>query len=97
MASSKNRHIAAQDGLLDSDWRRLTEIIESPEAVYFDIRTGKLVYVASAGDAAGIKLSVEFDYRVAKTERMNMVVSGFRQSSKTIDELVRGGLYEPVP
>jgi hypothetical protein len=97
LGTKQARHIAAQDGLLDSDWRRLTEIIEDPEAVYFDTRTGKLVYVASAGDAAGIKLSVAFDYRVAKTERMNMVVSGFRQSSKTIDELVRGGLYEPVP
>jgi hypothetical protein len=95
--TKQERHIAAQDGLLDSDWRRLPGIIEAPEAVYFDTRTGKLVYVASAGDAAGVKLSVAFDYRVAKTERMNMVVSGFRQASKTIDELVRGGLYEPVP
>jgi hypothetical protein len=90
------RHIRNQDGLLAEDWRRLTSIMLDPEAVYFDTRTGKMVYVASAGDAAGVKLSVEFDYRFAKTERMNMVVSGFRQASKKIDELVRGGLYVPV-
>ena len=74
----------------------MTAVLQDPEAVYFDTRTGKLVYVVSAGDAAGIKLSVEFDYRISKTERMAMVVSGFRQSSKIIDELVRGGLYEPM-
>ena len=91
------RHMAAQDGLLAEDWRRLPEIIEAPEAVYFDTRTQKLVYVASSGESAGIKLSVEFDYRVSKKDRMNMVVSGFRQAVKTIAELVRGGLYVLLP
>ena len=91
------RHIAAQDGLLQADWRRLPEIVERPDAVYFDTRTGKLVYVVSAGDAAGIKLSVEFDSRVNKTERMAMIVSGFRQSADIIAELVRGKLYVPLP
>lgn len=91
------RHITkTQDGLLPEDWRQMTAVLQDPEAVYFDTRTGKLAYVVSAGDAAGIKLSVEFDYRISKTERMAMVVSGFRQSSKIIDELVRGGLYEPM-
>jgi hypothetical protein len=89
--------MAAQDGLIDADWRRLTEIIDAPETVYFDNRTQKVVYVAPAGDTSGIKLSIEFDYRVGKTDRVNMVVSGFRQSSETIAELVRGGLYQPIP
>ncbi len=91
------RHIAAQDGLLETEWRRLPEIVESPEEIYFDTRTGKLVYVVSVGDGSGIKLSVEFDYRVSKTERLNMIVSGFRQSNTTIEELVRGKLYVPLP
>lgn len=91
------RHMAAQDGLLAEDWRRLPEIIDAPDAVYFDTRTQKLVYVASSGDSAGIKLSVEFDYRVNKKERTNMVVSGFRQAARTIAELVRGGLYVLLP
>lgn len=95
--TKQDRHMTkTQDGLLPEDWRRLTGALDAPEAIYFDTRTGKLVYVVSAGDAAGIKLSVEFDYRVNKSDRINMVVSGFRQSSKTIDELVRGGLYVPV-
>ena len=89
--------MAAQDGMLTEDWRRLPEIIDAPEAVYFDTRTQKLVYVTSSGESAGIKLSVEFDYRVSKKDRMNMVVSGFRQAAKTIAELVRGGLYVLLP
>jgi len=95
--AKQRRHLAAQDGLSESEWRRLPEILATPEAIYFDARTGKLVYVAAAGDDAGIKLSVEFDARVNKSDRTNRVVSGFRQSSNIIAELVRGGLYEPLP
>jgi hypothetical protein len=94
--TKQERHLAAQDGLLESEWRRLPEILAKPEAIYFDTRTGKLVYVVSAGDEAGIKLSVEFDVRVNQSDRTNRVVSGFRQSGKIIDELVRGGLYQPL-
>jgi len=95
--TKQQRHLASQDGLLESEWRRLPEILAKPEAIYFDTRTGKLVYVVSAGDEAGIKLSVEFDARVNKSDRTNRIVSGFRQSSQIIDELVRGRLYQPLP
>lgn len=95
--AKQQRHLADQDGLSENEWRRLPEILAKPEAIYFDTRTGKLVYVVSAGGDAGIKLSVEFDARVNKGDRTNRVVSGFRQSRKIIDELVRGGLYKPLP
>ncbi|WP_338416689.1 phage minor head protein [uncultured Sphaerotilus sp.] len=94
--TKQDRHMSAQDGLADSDWRRLPEIIAQPEAVYYDERTGKLVYVVSSGDDAQTKLSLEFDYRVGK-ERLNMIVSGFRQAEFKIAEMVKGGLYVPLP
>lgn len=94
--TKQDRHMSAQDGLSDADWRRLPEIIASPDEVYYDERTGKLVYVVSSGDDARVKLSLEFDYRVGK-ERLNMIVSGFRQAEFKIAEMVKGGLYVPLP
>lgn len=89
------RHEKAGDGLMTEEWRRLPEILDHPDQILFDKRSGKLVYVVDSSDA-GIKLAVEFDYRAGKNARTNMIVSGFRQSAETIAQMIRGKLYEVV-
>lgn len=94
--TKQSRHEQAQDALLPGEWRRLPEILSKPEAVYFDTRTGKLIYIVSAGDDAAIKLSIEFDYARKGEAVMNMIVSGFRQAGDTIEQMVKGGLLVPL-
>ncbi len=73
----------------------MPEILDHPDQILFDTRSGKLVYVVDSSDA-GIKLAVAFDYRAGKEARTNMIVSGFRQSAETIAQMIRGKLYEVV-
>jgi len=63
--------------------------------VLFDVQSGKLLYIKASKDD-GVKLSVEFDYRVGKSMKLNMIVSGFRQANDTINERIRGNLYQVV-
>ncbi|MCO6427312.1 hypothetical protein [Nitrosomonas communis] len=72
-----------------NEWRQLPEIVSDPDLVLLDNRSGKLIYVV-ASNTDGIKLSVGFEY---KKEAPNAIVSGFRQATRTIDEIIRGGLY----
>lgn len=93
--SKQARHELAGDGLSETEWRSVLSIIANPDQVLFDTRTGKLIYIASS-NTDGIKLAVEFDYKKSKGEPLNMIVSGFRQSTRVIAEMIRGGLYEVV-
>lgn len=93
--SKQARHEKAGDGLTEMEWRQLPAIIANPEHVLFDSQTGKLLYIVASADA-GIKLAVEFDYLKKGEPVTNMIVSGFRQSSQTIAEKIRGGIYEVV-
>jgi len=94
--SKQDRHAAAGDALNEMEWRRLPMIVDEPEQILFDTRTGKLLYIFPSDDARNIKLSVEFDPKKLKKDQLNMIVSGFKQPSSTIDEMIRGGLYEIV-
>ncbi|SFM49768.1 Phage Mu protein F like protein [Nitrosomonas nitrosa] len=89
------RHLKAGDGLNEAEWRRLPSIIAEPDQVLWDVDKENLIYIANSDDV-GIKLSVRFEFRSNKTNRTNMIVSGFRQSSKTLEERLRGKLYEVV-
>ncbi len=40
---------------------------------------------------AGVKLAVEFDYIKKGNPAVNMIVSGFSQATRTIEEKIRGG------
>ena len=84
-----------RDGLTDAEWRRLPEMLAAPDRVLFDTRSGHLLYVLPVSDAAGQKIAVEFDYRVAKKleQRMNMVVSAYRQRLADIDGEIKGGIW----
>ncbi|MCF7964014.1 MAG: phage head morphogenesis protein [Methylobacter tundripaludum] len=94
--SKQDRHTAAGDALNEMEWRRLPMIVSEPEQILFDTRTGKLLYIFPSDDARNIKLSVEFDPKKLKKDQLNMIVSGFKQPTSTIDEMIRGGLYEIV-
>lgn len=94
--SKQLRHEQADDALTEMEWRLLPSVVGSPEQVLFDTRTGKLIYVSPSDDPRNIKLSVEFDYKKTKGEPLNMIVSGFKQPSETIAEMIRGGIYEIV-
>ncbi|MDP3875859.1 MAG: phage minor head protein [Methylobacter sp.] len=91
----QTRHDKKGDGLLEAEWRRLPDIVGNPERILFDVESGKLLYIVAAADA-GIKLAVEFDYLKKGDPMINMIVSGFRQATTTIDERIRGGLYKEV-
>jgi len=93
--SKQVRHENAGDGLTQMEWRQLPSIIGNPDQVLFDTQTGKLLYIAASADA-GTKLAVEFDYMKKGEPVTNMIVSGFRQSSETIAEKIRGGIYQVV-
>lgn len=77
------------------EWRQLPFIVGDAERVLFDTQTGKLLYILKSQDA-GVKLAVEFDYVKKGNPAVNMIVSGFRQATKTIEEKIRGGIYEVV-
>ncbi len=94
--SKQARHTSSGDALTEMEWRRLPQILSEPEQVLFDTRTGKLIYVYASDDARNIKLSVEFDPKKLKKDQLNMIVSGFKQPSATIEEMIRGGIYEVV-
>ena len=93
--SKQIRHEKAGDGLTEMEWRQLPTIVGEPEQVLFDTQTGKLRYILKSA-VAGVKLAVEFDYMKKGNPAINMIVSGFRQSSQTIAEKIRGGVYEIV-
>ncbi len=93
--SKQARHDLAGDGLSEMEWRQLPTIIANPDQVLFDTRSGKLIYIAAAA-TDGVKLAVEFDYKKVKGGPLNMIVSGFRQSTAILAEMIRGGLYEVV-
>lgn len=88
----QERHTVSGDALTAVEWRRLPSIIANPDQVFFDTRTGKLVYaVASVVD--NNKIIVRFEY---KKDKPNAIVSGYRQATKTINEMIKGGLYVPI-
>ena len=94
--TKQTRHDQAGDGLTVSEWRQLTRVIDAPEQVLFDHRTGKILYLYAAEDSHEIKLSVEFDVSKKSQPTRNQIVSGFKQTRSTIDEMIRGRLYEVI-
>ena len=92
--SKQARHDKAGDGLTEAEWRQLPRMLSQPSRVLLDFQTGKLVYVMDTDDA-GVKITVNYDYK-KKGKELNMIVSGFRQSSKTIEERIKGKLYREI-
>lgn len=90
------RHAAAGDALTPDEWANLPWMLDNPDQVLFDTRTGKLVYVSYSGDPRQAKLAVEFDYKLKKGEGTNMLVSAFKPPVGSIQSGIVGGIYEIV-
>lgn len=88
------RHEAAQNGLTLDDWRYLTKLLDAPSAIYFDTRSGKLIYVS---DGLGpVKVALEFDPVKLKKSDINLVESAFLASDADIAGAVKGGVWKIV-
>lgn len=97
LGKKEARHQKAGDGLTEAQWRQLPALLEAPERILFDTRSGHLLFIGEAADAAG-KLTVEFDYLASKKtgKMLNMVVSAYRQRVPDIDGMIKGGIWEVV-
>jgi hypothetical protein len=91
------RHTEAGNALSQSEWMRLPELLERPERIVFDTRTGKLIYIVASADPLIGKLAVEFDYKAKKSKgEMNLLVSAFRVLSETIAGDIASGVLRVV-
>jgi len=52
--------------------------------------------IYASDDQRNMKISVEFDYKKIKKTDLNMIVSGFKQSSTTIDDMIKRGIYQVI-
>lgn len=87
------RHEAAQNALTVDEWRALPTLLDSPSAIYFDTRSGHLMFVS---DGLGpTKAAIEFDPAQTR-EAFNPVVSAFRVSDMDVAGAVKGGVWEVV-
>lgn len=91
------RHVAAGNALTDDEWRQLPVGVLEAEAVLYDRKDGKLLFVSpSLEDPRRIKVVVESNVYVQKLKKtINEAVSVFKVDSeilrdRTKYELVRG-------
>lgn len=89
MGIKQARHDDKQDGLLATEWRQLPALLEAPNNVFYDVTSGKIIYILQ-GENSAVKGAVELDYRVKKSY-LNAVVSGYRQSVQQIEERIKRG------
>lgn len=93
LGTKQARHKAAQDGLTEADWRALPSVLDTPDAIYRDAATGKLIYVA---DGIGpTKVIVEFEPS-AQAGIAGSVVSAFRTSAVDVAGMVKGARWVPL-
>lgn len=91
------RHAAAGDALAEEDWRQLPAMLDAPDQVLYDTRSGKLVYVAPSSDPRKAKFVVEFDFKLKKGKgETNLLVSAFKTPAEDIAGAIAGGQYEVV-
>ena len=88
------RHQLAGDALSATEWAGLPGLLESPEQILFDTRTGKLLYIGATGDDRQAKLALEFNYALKKGGGpVNMIVSAFKVAMEAITAEIKGGFY----
>lgn len=91
------RHEQAGNALDAADWVKLPGMLENPEQVVFDTRTGKLLYIVPADGSMTHKLAVEFDYQTKKSKvTLNLLVSAFRVLADTIAGDIASGVLRVV-
>ncbi|MEI6070086.1 MAG: hypothetical protein WCP96_22375, partial [Methylococcaceae bacterium] len=89
MGVKQARHEDKQNGLPATEWRQLPALLEAPNNVFYDVTSGKIIYILQ-GENSAVKGAVELDYRVKKSY-LNAVVSGYRQSVQQIEERIKRG------
>lgn len=90
--AKQRRHKAAQDALSETEWRALPAMLDAG-ALYYDHRSGNLVFVADGLGPA--KAAVRFRPGSGDDGR-NLVVSAFRVDDATVAVAVKGGEWEIV-
>lgn len=90
----QRRHVAAQDGLTDAEWRSLTTLLDAPAAVYRDTLNGHLIYVADGPGPAKAALDLQPADGAGAAGR---VLSVFRTSAADVAGMVKGGRWVAVP
>lgn len=91
------RHQLAGDALTPEEWRKLPALLDAPEQVLFDTRTGKLLYIVRSDDTRLGKLAVEFDFKQKRDRgELNMIVSGFKVPAEAIEADIKGGFLKVV-
>lgn len=90
LGPKQERHMEAQDGLLQMEWRGLPAVLRDG-AVYYQDAGGHLVFVANGIGPA--KLAVVFDPRKLKRGDYNLLVSAYRTSAEAVAGMVKGGQW----
>lgn len=91
------RHESAGNALSADEWSLLPAMVESPERILYDTRSGKLLYVMGTTDGRDAKLVVEFDFVLKRgMGTRNAIVSGFKVPTEAIDGEIKGGFFEVV-
>lgn len=89
------RHELAGDALTQQEWLQLPALLETPEQVLFDTRSGHLLYIAASSDQRKAKLAIEFDFLQKKSKgQINLIVSAYKAVLKDIQGAIAGGIYE---
>lgn len=88
------RHQLAGDALSAAEWAGLPSLLEAPDQILFDTRTGKLLYIGGSGDERQAKLALEFNYALKRGNGpVNMIVSAFKVAMEAITSEIKGGFY----
>jgi hypothetical protein len=85
------RHEAAGDAFTAAEWAQLPRLLDEPEQILYDTRTGKLLYIVPSADERMGKLAVEFEFKTKREGTLNMIVSGFKVPWVAIEADLKGG------
>lgn len=91
--AKQRRHEADQNGLTPEEWRALPALLDKPGAIYYDTKSGNLVFVADGIGPA--KTAIEFAAKTGRSQK-NQIVSAFRVNDVNVSGAVKGGEWEIV-
>lgn len=99
MGPKAARHEGGGNDLSIAEWLSLPERLRTPTAVYRDIRTQRLIFVAGDQSQVSSQLAVAMDYRIKidrKKSIMNMVVSAYAPKPEDIRARIIAGDLELI-
>ena len=91
------RHLVKGDALTPAEWAALPTLLDAPDQVLYDTRSGHLIFVGKSNDTRSAKIAVELDYQRKRAKgQTNLIVSAFKVPSVAIDGEIKGGFFEVV-